>query len=263
MPFLCFSVHFCHSCGQCCIRSVFCFKQTCVFHCSLFISHRRERALQQGLTQWKQGSNPECCTCSDIETGILKANLKYYCKDKDEASEVFSVSHNPAIIIPLYANAEQVGNYSRACFTLLVLPDLGLKHNSVRIHIKYRAKPRRWALNKGLCCLSGQGLWRAMQERCHFRKLSGTWAVSFWRGRHMRSCVSTVCVQTRRWGCSLRDNSLSPGFVKLFSAVAFWGYSPGESSFLGQHPEGAAPVPFPHCIFIKTSAATQLNHEFW
>lgn len=247
MPFLCFSVHFCHSCGQCCIRSVFCFKQTCVYHCSLFISHRRERALQQGLTQWKQGSNPECCTCSDIETGILKANLKYYCKDKDEASEVFSVSHNPAIIIPLYANAEQVGNYSRACFTLLVLPDLGLKHNSVRIHIKYRAKPRRWALNKGLCCLSGQGLWRTMQERCHFRKLSGPWAVSFWRGRHMRSCVSTVCIQTMRWGCSLRDNSLSPGFVLssgilrlftwgiLFFRTASSGSSPSSFSSLHIH----------------------------
>lgn len=199
------------------------FKQTCVYHCSLFISHRRERTLQQGLTQWKQGSSPECCTCSDIEAGMLKANLEDYCKDKDEASDVLSVSHNPAIIITLYANAEQVGNYSWACFTLLVLPDLGLKHNSARIHIKYRAKPHRWALSKGLWWLWGQGLWRAMQERCHFGKLSGPRAVSFWRGRHMRSCVYTVCIQTRRWRCSLRDNSLSPGFVKLFSAAAFWG----------------------------------------
>lgn len=140
MPFcvtrdlLCLSVRFCHSHGQCCIRSVFCFKQTCAYQGGLFISQRRERSLQQGVTQRKWGSSPERCTCSDVEAGISKANLKDYCKDKGEASDVFSVSHNPAIIITPYANAEQVGNYSRACFTLLVLPDLRLKRNNARLH---------------------------------------------------------------------------------------------------------------------------------
>lgn len=166
MPFcvmgdlLCPSAFFCHSHGQSCIGSVSCFKQTCAYRRGLFISQRRGTTLQQGVTQWKQGSSPKCCTCSDVQAQIQKGNL---CKDEDEASDVFSVSHNPAIIITPYANAEEVGNYSQACFTLLVLPDLRFKHNSARLHRKYRAKPHRQALSKGLCWLWGQGLGRALQ----------------------------------------------------------------------------------------------------
>lgn len=118
--------------------------------------------------------------------------------------QVCSVSHNPAIIIILYANAEEVCNYSRACFTFLVLPDLRLKCNSARLHRKYRAKPHRQAQSKGLCWLWGQGLGRALQERCRLRKLFEPWAVSFHRGRHTRSCASTVCFQKGRC-CSLRE----------------------------------------------------------
>lgn len=94
-----------------------------------------------------------------------KQILKGCCQDKDEASDAFADSHNPAIIITPDANVEQVGNYSRASFTLLVLPDLGLKRNSARLHRKYRAKPHRRALSKGLCWLWGQNLGRALQEK--------------------------------------------------------------------------------------------------
>lgn len=204
MPFcvmrdlLCLAVRFCHSHGQCCIRSVFCFQQTCAYCRGLFISWRRERSLQQGVIQWKWGSSPERRTCSDVQAGISKANLKDYCKDKDEASDVFSVSRNLAIIITLYANAEQVGNYSRACFKLLVLSDLRLKRNRARLHRNYRAKPHRRGLNRGLCWLWAQGLGRALQERYRFRKLSKPWAVFFCRGRCMRSCAFTTCIQTGR-----------------------------------------------------------------
>lgn len=212
MPFcvmgdlLCPSALFCHSHGQSCIRSVSCFKQTCAYRRGLFISQRRGTTLQQGVTQWKQGSSPKCCTCSDVQARIRKANLS---KDEDEASDVFSVSHNPAIVITPYANAEEVGNYSQACFTLLGLPDLRFKHNSARLHRKYKAKPHRQALSKGLCWLWGQGLGRALQETCRLRKLFEPWAVSFWRGRRTRSCASTVCVQTRRRSCSLRERQLT------------------------------------------------------
>lgn len=227
---LCPSVHFCHSHGQCCIRSVACFKQTCAYHRGLFICQMRETTLQQGVTWWKQGSSPKRCACSDIEARVWKGNLKDYCKDKDKASDVFPVSHNPAIIIFLYANAEEVGNYSQACFTLLVLPDLRLKRNSARLHRKYRAKPHSsQALSKGLCWPWGQGLGRALQERCWLRKLFEPWAVSLQTRRRMRSCTSTVCIQTGRWSCSLRERELTRSRIcqTLFSSdvlrLVTWG----------------------------------------
>lgn len=195
------------------------------------------------------GLSPKRCTCSNVESRIWKGNLKDYCKDKDEASGVFPVSHNPAIIISPYANAEEVGNYSQACFKLLVLPDLRLKCNSARLHRKYRAKPHRRGLSKVLCWLWGQCLGRALQERCWLRKLFEPWAVSFCWGRRTRGCASTVRIETGRWRCCLRERQLtksricqtdlSSGILRLatwgilFFRTVSWGSS--SSSFSSLH----------------------------
>lgn len=101
---------------------------------------------------------------------------------------MFPVSHNPAIIIIPYDDEHQVGNYSLACFTLLVLPDLPLKCNSDSLHRKYRARSCRQALGKGLHWLLGKGPGMALEEMRHLREPLKLQAVS-WRASILEAAL--------------------------------------------------------------------------
>lgn len=209
---LCPSVCFCSFHRQCCIKS--CFEQT----------------LQQSVTQQKQASSLKCCTCSDVKARIWKGNLKDCCKDKDEASDVLHVSQSSASIITPYANAEEVGNYSQACFILPDLPELRLKCNSARLHRQYRAKTHRQTVRKGLCWIWRQSLGRELRERCWLRN-SLSHGLHPSTGEGIQEAVPLGCVFKLWDEAALWDNPLSTGFTKLFLVVASWGSSPRKFSF--------------------------------
>lgn len=186
-------------------------------------------------------------TRSDAEGWIWEGTLKDYCKDTDEASDVFSVSHNSASIITPYANGEEVGNYSQTCFILPVLPDLRLKCNSARLHRQYRAKTHRQTGSNGLCWIWGQGLGRQLQKCWLRNSLSRGLHLSRGEGIPQAAPLPYVFKQwdeAAHWNrqptkCRICQTVLSGGILRLvtweilFLRTLSWGTS--SSSFFSLH----------------------------